>query len=103
MGSQQLSQGSGGLRRRRSGRGIGGRGDPNTSIGHENTKPVARTKPLFEIVLGEDSTQPIPLGVEHKVQPLGVVCFSIEFLASDERSRLVMAHEVGIGDCQPQG
>ena len=64
---------------------------------------VARTKPLFEIVLGEDSTQPIPLGVEHKVQPLGVVCFSIEFLASDERSRPVMAHEVGVGDCQPQG
>ena len=48
---------------------------------------VAHTRPELEIVLGPDSTQAIPPGIEHEVQPLGPVRFSIDFLsihASDQ-------------------
>jgi len=42
---------------------------------------VARTEPPLEIVIGPGSTQPIPPKVEHEVQPLGSVGFSIDFLS----------------------
>ncbi len=42
---------------------------------------VARTDPGIDVVLGPDTAQAIPPGVEHEVEPLGQVRFSIEFLS----------------------
>ena len=65
--------------------------------------PSRRNRPLSEVVLGDASTQPIPHCRAHEVQPLEAVCCSLAFLAIDERSRAVIAHEVGVDDCPPQG
>lgn len=45
---------------------------------------VARTEPELELVVGPGSAQAIPPEIEHEVQPIGPVCFSIEFLSVRE-------------------
>jgi tellurite resistance-related uncharacterized protein len=46
---------------------------------------VAQTAPVLDVVLAAGSAQPIPPEVEHEVQPLGAVRFSIEFLSLKTR------------------
>jgi tellurite resistance-related uncharacterized protein len=45
---------------------------------------IARTDPELNVIVSSGSTQAIPPEVEHEVQPLGQVCFSIDFLAIPE-------------------
>jgi tellurite resistance-related uncharacterized protein len=45
---------------------------------------VARTEPELNVIVGPGSAQAIPPEVEHEVQPLGRVCFSIDFLSLPE-------------------
>jgi tellurite resistance-related uncharacterized protein len=47
----------------------------------------AMTEPVIDVVLDARSDQAIPPGVEHDVEPLGPVRFSVEFLTrADERA-----------------
>jgi len=48
---------------------------------------TARTEPPLDLVLGHGSTQAIPPEIEHDVQPLGTVRFSIQFLTTRQRTR----------------
>ena len=48
---------------------------------------VDATAPALEVELGPGSTQAIPPDVEHAVQPLGQVRFTIDFFAVDESRR----------------
>jgi len=45
---------------------------------------AARTEPELETVLSGGSIQAIPPDVEHEIEPLGGVCFSIDFLSIDD-------------------
>ena len=40
----------------------------------------ARTEPAIDVIIGARSSQAIPPGVEHEVEPLGPVRFLVEFL-----------------------
>lgn len=42
---------------------------------------VAQTTPVTDVILGDGQSQGIPPDVEHLVEPLGPVRFSIDFLA----------------------
>ena len=44
---------------------------------------AARTTPAIDVELGTGATQAIPPGVEHEVEPLGLVRFGVEFFAVD--------------------
>lgn len=46
---------------------------------------AARTEPALNVIVGPGSTQAIPPDVEHDVQPLDQVCFSIDFLSIPEK------------------
>jgi tellurite resistance-related uncharacterized protein len=50
---------------------------------------LARTEPEFRVVVGPGSTQAIPPEVEHEVQPIGSVSFSIDFLSVESKPVLV--------------
>ena len=63
---------------------------------------VAATEPVVELVLRPGSTQAIPPEIEHMVQLLGPVRFSIEFLAVDRRARSGMAPQPGADGRAPQ-
>jgi tellurite resistance-related uncharacterized protein len=47
---------------------------------------VASTEPAISVILGPDSAQAIPPDVEHAVQLIGPVRFSIDFLVVDGRN-----------------
>jgi tellurite resistance-related uncharacterized protein len=42
----------------------------------------AHTEPAIDIIVGAHSSQAIPPGVEHEIEPLGPVRFLVEFLGS---------------------
>lgn len=44
---------------------------------------TAATAPAIEVELGAGASQGIPPGVEHEIEPLGVVRFVVEFFAVD--------------------
>jgi len=46
-----------------------------------NLRFVAQTDPGLDVIVGPGSLQAIPPEVEHNVQPLDRVCFSIDFLS----------------------
>ena len=51
------------------------------AVHNGNLRFVARTEPELNVIVGPGSTQAIPPEVEHKVEPLNQVCFSIDFLS----------------------
>jgi tellurite resistance-related uncharacterized protein len=53
---------------------------------------IARTEPELRVVVGLGSTQAIPPEVEHKVQPIGSVSFSIDFLSVDESKSAMLSY-----------
>jgi tellurite methyltransferase len=53
-------------------------------VHHGRLHFAAATTPAIRIELGPGVTQAIPPDVEHEVEPLGAVRFSIEFLAVDQ-------------------
>lgn len=55
---------------------------------------LARTQPELRVVVGPGSTQAIPPEVEHMVQPIGSVSFSIDFLSVGE-SKAAMVSDGG--------
>jgi tellurite methyltransferase len=57
---------------------------------------IARTEPELRVAVGPGSTQAIPPEVEHEVQPIGSVSFSIDFLSVDE-SKSAMVGDGGHG------
>ena len=48
---------------------------------------VARTNPVIDFVVSPERAQPIPPDIEHGVQPLGPVRFSIDFLSMPLRTQ----------------
>jgi tellurite methyltransferase len=50
---------------------------------HDGRLRFAAATPAIEIELGAGSTQDLPPGVEHEVEPLGAVHFAVEFYAVD--------------------
>lgn len=52
-------------------------------VGDGRLRLAALTTPAIEVELRSGESQAIPPGVEHEVEPLGVVHFSIEFFAVD--------------------
>ena len=58
---------------------------------------IAATSPAIEFEPGARATQVIPPGVEHDVEPLGTVQFTVEFFAVDRggqrrRTKAAMRH-----------
>jgi tellurite resistance-related uncharacterized protein len=58
----------------------------------------ARTEPEFDIDVGPGSTQAIPPDVEHEVQPLGRVSFSIDFLSVCEPELGTVGDDSGLSE-----
>ena len=69
---------------------------------HEgNLRFMARTEPGLNVIVGPGSTQAIPPEVEHEVQPLGRVCFSIDFLSIPEQR--AECNDVTVQEAPEQG
>jgi tellurite methyltransferase len=53
------------------------------TVAHGRLRFSAATEPCYERVLGRGDDQGVPPGIEHWVEPVGSVRFSIDFLAVD--------------------
>ena len=53
-------------------------------VHHGQLRFLARTEPELVVVVGPGLTQAIPPEIEHEVQPMGPVSFSIDFLSVRE-------------------
>jgi tellurite methyltransferase len=67
------------LRSRRLAEGTWGR----ITVAHGRLRFSAATQPTYERVLGRGDDQGVPPDIEHRVEPVGSVRFSIDFLAVD--------------------